>query len=153
MTDWSKEFRRATVAGVPFWVMDDEAAPGRRVVVHDISGGENPVTEDMGRKSDVFYQMAYVTGDDVVAQGRALEAAANIPGPVSLTLPMDPARMVHFELCERARSRDENGKIAYSLTFLEYGAGGASVALPDAQMREAFAAGFDAVLGEIAGAF
>lgn len=136
MADWENRFRRARFRGVRFWVdSDDGPERGRRAVIHEISGGEAPVTEDMGRLSRSFLVSAYVSGDDAISEGVALERAAEVPGAGRLVLPMDPAQRVHCIGCVRNRSKDRNGFIAYRMIFREAGAGSAGLASPSAQLR------------------
>ena len=48
MRAWDRAFRRASFRGVAFWVRRDGPLTGRRVAVHEISGGEDTPTEDLG---------------------------------------------------------------------------------------------------------
>ncbi|MEM9734239.1 MAG: DNA circularization N-terminal domain-containing protein [Pseudomonadota bacterium] len=151
MTDWSKRFRRASVAGVRFWVLSESPVKERRVAVHEISGGEQAVTEDMGRGNGEIVVQAYVAGDAADTEGNALEAVFDIPSPVPLTLPMDPAQIVHAQTCARNRKRDRNGFIAYDLTFLPASNGAAVEASAQTAMRDVWAAGSVVVATAIGG--
>ena len=117
MRDWSRAFRRASFRGVPFWV--DREAPdfGRRVAVHDISGGGNTV-EDTGSRIPVYRVDAYVASDLADIEGRGLELVCRIAGPGFLPLPMDPGLIANCTSCRRDRRKDKNGLIAYDLEFL-----------------------------------
>lgn len=128
MRDWRRAFRRASYRGARFWVEEDGSEVGRRVAVHDISGGEFPVTEDMGRRATEARVRAYVASDLADAEGLALEAACDAPGSALLVLPMDPARTMHCLSCRRSRERDRGGFIAYELFFVEASGGALAVA-------------------------
>lgn len=121
--NWLGAFRPASFRGVPFEVDRDGPYRGRRVAVHEISGGEAAVTEDMGRRQPIFRVDAYVAGDAADGVGLALEAACGAYGPSLLVLPMDPPLMVHCTSCRRNRERDRAGYVAYDLDFVEAGSG------------------------------
>lgn len=150
MRDWTKTLRRASFRGVPFWVDEDGPDLGRRVAVHEISGGENPVTEDMGRRATTVYAAAYVTGDAADAVGLALEAACAAPGASLLILPMDPPRMMHCLSCRRSRRRDAMGYVGYDLEFVEAGQGASTGPLGLPALRSIFSAGAGAVAAALA---
>lgn len=152
MRNWLK-LRRASFRGVPFHVEDDGPMGGRRVVVHDISGGERPLTEDMGRMATAISVSAYVTTDAADAIGKALERACDAPGAALLSLPIDPARMVHCIGCERERRKDQAGYIAYRLSFVEAGAGSLGSIAGISALRDVFDAAITTVASAIGGLF
>lgn len=127
MRAWERAFRRASFRGVRFWVESEEPGHGRRVAVHEMPSGEAPITQDLGRRATTFRVSAYLADDQADSNGLALEAACDAYGPALLTLPMDAARMAHCLECTRNRSKDRNGYIAYSLSFVEAGASAASM--------------------------
>lgn len=149
MRDWRFAFRRASFRGAPFWVEQDGPEVGRRVAVHEISGGEIPVTEDMGRRALETRVRAYLASDYADAEGLTLEAACSTPGPSLLVLPMDPPRMMHCVACRRSRERDRGGFIAYDLFFVEAGAGALAVATGLPALRLSFSAGLGGVAAGI----
>lgn len=153
MRNWERAFRRASFRGVRFWVDEDGPESGRRVAVHEISGGNVPVIEDMGRATKRITVTAYVASDRADAEGLALEAACNGDGPGMLTLPMDPAQVVHCEGCRRSRHKDRNGIIAYDLAFIGAGGSGAAPGSALSAMRGVFSGGIGAVASAISGAF
>lgn len=133
--DWLKAFRPASFRGVPFKVNEDLPAVGRRVAVHDISGGEAPVTEDMGRLATSVHVIAYLAGETADIEAQALELACAAPGPSILVLPMDAPRTMHCVGCERNRAKDRAGYVAYRLQFVEAGSGLAASSSPIGAMR------------------
>lgn len=152
MRNWLR-LRRASFRGVPFHVEDDGPMRGRRVAVHEISGGERHLTEDMGRLAPTFSVSAYVSTDAADAIGRALERACEVPGPALLVLPIDAARMVHCVNCERERRKDQAAYIAYRLSFVEAGGGVSGSIGGISAIRDIFDAGVAAVSGAIGSLF
>lgn len=124
MRNWLTALRPASFRGVAFRVDGEQPDGGRRVAVHEISGGEAPLTEDMGRATREISVDAWVAGDFADAAGLALEAACDLAGPALLMLPMDRPRMVRCTGCQRDRRKDAAGYVAYRLSFVE--AGGAA---------------------------
>lgn len=153
MRNWSRSFRRASFRGVPFHVDADGPESGRRVVVHEISGGERAVTEDMGARTRRFLVEAYVASDAADMQGRALEVACGAPGPGLLTLPLDPAVFVHCEGCVRDRRRDQAGFLGYRLDFVEAGSAVAGVGSALGMLREVFGNGLASAASSLSGHF
>lgn len=142
--------RRASFRGAPFWVEADGPEVGRRVAVHEISGGESPVTEDMGRRASTVQVAAYVAGDAADLVGLALEASCAAPGASFLILPMDPPRMMHCLSCRRSRRRDAMGYVGYDLEFVEAGQGAAVEPSGLPSLRGIFAAGVGIVAAALA---
>lgn len=153
MRNWEQAFRRASFRGVRFWVDEDGPEGGRRIAVHEISGGNIPVVEDMGRATRPTTVTAYVASDLADVEGLALEAACNGDGPGLLTLPMDPAAMAYCEGCRRSRRKDRNGYIAYDLSFINAGGTGSSAGSALSALRGAFSDGLTAAASALAGAF
>lgn len=153
MRNWERAFRRAKIGGARFWVNDDGAEFGRRVAVHNISGGEVAITEDLGRRTVEFRQTAYVVSDRADVEGLMLEATCSAPGPLMLTLPMDPAQLVRCRGCSRNRRKDENGYIAYELTFVMAGGSGLMAAVGLPALRGTFSVGIAGVTASISVAF
>lgn len=153
MRAWELAFRRASFRGAVFWVEEDAPHRGRRVAVMPVSGGEAVLTEDMGRAPVDFRVSAYVASDVADAEGLALEAACAAPGPARLVLPMDAGLSAHCVSCQRNRTRDRNGYIAYDLAFIPAGVGSPTAASGLGAVRDVFAAGVGAAASLLAGAF
>jgi hypothetical protein len=151
--NWQSAFRRASFRGARFWVEDDGPEKGRRVAVHQISGGDTPVIEDMGRRAVEFSVTAYVASDLADVEGLTLEAACASFGPGLLTLPMDPAQLTICLGCRRNRSKDRNGHIGYDLSFVEAGGSGLSAATGLPALREVFSTGLAGAARALIGAF
>lgn len=152
MRAWNLAFRRASFRGARFWVAEDSPEKGRRIAVMPVSGGEAVLTEDMGPEVHIPVS-AYVASDLADMEGLALEAACLAPGPAPLILPMDASLLAHCLSCRRNRSRDQNGFIAYELSFIPAGGAPSLAASGLGAVRAVFAAGASAAAGIIAKAF
>lgn len=125
--DWLTAFRPASFRGVPFKVDGDGPRAGRRLSVHEISGGEVAETEDMGSRWPGLRIAAYVAGDAADGAGLALEAACKAPGAALLMLPMDLPLMAHCTDIQRDRRKDEAGILYYDLEFTPAGSAGVAI--------------------------
>jgi len=149
--NWMRTLRPASFRGVPFLVeSDDHDGSARRVVVHEISGGERHLTEDMGAMARTVFVIAYVTGDAADARAIALEAACGAPGPALLMLPIDLARQMHCTACRRNRNRDQGGYIAFDLEFVSAGDSSGAAQSGLGMLRDAFSGDLDAVAAALA---
>lgn len=151
--DWTK-LLPASFKGVPFHVEDEDASGGRRLVVHQTAGGENPVIEDFGKGLVTYQVTAYLTGDDCDAKAQALFAAATAKGAGSLVLPVDSGLTAYVpeDGVRRARAKDRNGYIAVDLTFIVVGSsGGYTLGLGD--LGFAFSVGVGAATISFSGLF
>ncbi|MEP9378384.1 DNA circularization N-terminal domain-containing protein [Aquabacter sp. CN5-332] len=148
MRAWDRAFRRASFRGARFWVEEDGPEKGRRVGVHQISGGEAIVTQDMGRRALEVRVSAYVASDLADVEGLALEAACDAPEASMLVLPMDPGQRMHCTGCRRNRNKDRNGYIAYDLSFVVSGTMGMAGMSGLGAIRSVFAG---TPLGQVAG--
>jgi prophage DNA circulation protein len=154
MRDWAKTLLPGSYNGVGFHVDSEEFSGGRRLAIHQTAGGEVPVIEDMGRAVPRFSVTAYLAGDDADRRANALVAAAGLPGPGLLMLPIDGAQLVHVpeDGFRRSRSKDRNGYVAVDLSFVVAGVGaGLSLGLGDVSL--AFSAGLAGAVAQLAGLF
>lgn len=152
MRNWARAFRRASFRGVRFWVEKDGPDGGRRVAIHEVSGGDRHQTEDLGRKTDMHRITAYVASDLADIEGLALEAACKAPGPSILVLPMDRPFSANCIGIRRSRDRDENGYVGYDLAFVPAGGLLGGAPSPLGAMRIAFAANIGTVSLSLSGA-
>jgi len=84
----------ASFRGVPFAVVNDELAGGRRQVVHQYPGREKPWAEDLGRAARRWRFRGFIVDGDVVLAGGPIQlqralliAALEKEGPGTLTHP------------------------------------------------------------------
>lgn len=153
MRDWARTLRRASFRGVPFWVEEGGPTVGRRVAVHNISGGEQAVTEDMGQLSGEIAITGYLVSDLVDLQGWALEAACSAFGPAPLILPMDPGALAHCLSCRRSFAKDRLGYLAYDFSFVRAGSGMGAPAIGLPALRTSFEIGLGPVTLSLGASF
>lgn len=120
MRNWMQTLRRASFAGVPFYV-DDEALPktGRRVVVHEYSKAETHDTEDMGRLPREFRVKAYIANDNADSDVQSLIDVCSTEGAFTLVLPFFGPQEVRCTGCAPSHRKDRLGYVEIDLEFLE----------------------------------
>lgn len=122
--DWTTTLRRASYRGVGFFVEGDSIEVGRRLVVHEFPGSDEPFIEDLGAKAKHITVTAYLTGQALgeieVLEG-GLREACELAGPGTLTIPLGQFS-VHCETCRRDYAKDKQGYIAVHLKFVVDGA-------------------------------
>ena len=128
---WRDELRRITLPdgrlaaggsfrGVPFLVPRRERTGGRRVVVHEFPGRDEPVVDDLGRQARRFPLEAYVLGDNYLQQKRALQDALEAAGPGRLVDPYERGDITAVCVGWSVQERAEEGRMArFSLEFVE----------------------------------
>lgn len=118
--DWSTTLRPASYRGVPFFVETDGISTGRRLVVHEAPHRDDPFVEDLGRKQNQITVSAYIAGDDIEAQEQRLRTACDQGGAASLELPTIRLQ-AHCSDCKRDYRKDQQGYMAFNLTFVRQG--------------------------------
>ena len=128
---WTDDLRKVTMPdgrvligasfrGVPFFVDSSQRSGGRRAVVHEFPGREDPFVEDLGRRARTFRIDGYVVGDDYIAQRDALLAALeDQAGPGELKHPYHGVRSaiaVQHSVDER---RAEGRFAVFAIEFAE----------------------------------
>lgn len=122
MRNWPKTIPGASFKGFPFHVEDEGTGEaGRLVALHTYAKAETHGTEDMGRKARIFHVAAYIVGDDADARAQAFIERCSTPGPGLLVLPITPSQMVRCIGCDTNNRKNEMGKVAFVLKFLELG--------------------------------
>lgn len=116
--------RDASFRGVSFWVDNDKGAYGRRLVVHEFAGRDDPYLEDMGEKAATFSVKAYLPCDMAGAKD-ALVAACTAGGSAILVLPAEAPQLVKCSSITVTRSKDKTGWYDVELNFNREGATGA----------------------------
>jgi prophage DNA circulation protein len=112
----------ASFKGVPFGVLDNTLAVGRRVETHSYPFRDVPYTEDLGRRARVLQFTAFLIGADVAARAQALQDVIEQKGPGPLVHPsygsmsMSVSEPAVFE-----ESWDKGRLIKVQLSFVEPG--------------------------------
>ena len=109
------------LAVVRFDVEDESFSGGRRIVVDEFPGGDDPATTDLGRKARRFRVGAFLLGDDVAARRDALIKAAEQPGPGPLIHPRYGRIDVVVESFEIAHSTRRGRFADLSFEFVKHG--------------------------------
>lgn len=120
--DWPRTLRPASYRGARFFVDQDEIDTGRRLVVHQFPHADTPYVEDLGRQANKIQVTAYVVYDNADSEAMSLRRACESGGAASLSLPLERLQ-AHCETCKRTFSKDRQGYIAFSLSFVREGSG------------------------------
>lgn len=116
------DLRSASFRGVRFDVDARTVTVGRRVVLHEYPQRDAPYAEDLGRKARRYKVDAFIIGSDSAIRRDLLLAALEKPGSGQLVHPDFGTLMVVVpDDAEITQSREEIGKVAFSLTFIEAG--------------------------------
>jgi prophage DNA circulation protein len=91
---WRDDLQPASLNGVRFGVLGDEARFGRKTVLHEYPMRDKPYAEDLGRAARRISITGFLIEDSLVygggsvtAQRDALVAAAETAGPATLVHP------------------------------------------------------------------
>lgn len=118
---WRDEYQPGSFRGVGFRTESHEHSGGRRAVVHEFPGRDEPMVEDQGRKARQFSIEVFVAGDAYFRDRDALVAVLNTAGPGTLVHPWLGAMQVSVLDWTLAESTDEGGIGRFSITFSEAG--------------------------------
>lgn len=135
----------ASFRGLSFFVETDIEHGGRRLVVYEYPHGEDHDVEDLGKSAKHFRVTAYLVGDTVLSQSKALKAACDKEGAGTLILPEQGTQQARCQSFERNRSKDQAGYIGFELAFVLEGGNGSVIPSVSALAQ----AGFDAI-GDLA---
>lgn len=120
---------------VPFFYDSADTEVGRRNVVFEFPGRDQPFVEDLGLRTRRFTIDMYVVGPDYDAARDKLRAALEQPGPGELEHPYYGTLQVSVDGPVRIRESVREGGIArFSVTFVE---GGATLAVTVAPLTVA----------------
>jgi prophage DNA circulation protein len=128
--DWTSTLWPSSFKGVPFWVETDDEDGGRRLVVHEFPNRDLPFVEDLGEAVRRYSVTAYLASDMADVEAAALTAVCTMRGAGPLVLPIHGPVLVKCENFKRNRSKDRNGYIALSLSFVREGFNSAVASIP-----------------------
>jgi len=111
----------ASFRGFEFRTDSHDAKYGRRLVVHEYPGAEDPLVEDMGGKAREYQLTAYFTGPQYDLECNGLLAKLNESGPAWLTHPWLGQLWVRAQQWSRTESSDKNGYCTLSISFVPGG--------------------------------
>ncbi|NTZ82398.1 hypothetical protein FCJ61_05045 [Burkholderia metallica] len=122
---WEDRLVNASFRGIEFRTKSHDARGGRRLVVHEFPGAEDPEVEDLGAKAWDWKLNAYFIGPDYDQDRDEFLDALNQPGPDWLTHPWLGDVWVRAHDWSVHESNDENGYCTISVEFVP---GGGTVA-------------------------
>jgi prophage DNA circulation protein len=118
--DKRRELVGARFRGVKFFVDAVERTGGRRIVVHEFPGRDEPYVDDHGRRARTFPVEAYVIGADYLAERDALlEALEDHKGPGELLHPYHGRRKVICGAVSVRESSADGGIARFAIEFTE----------------------------------
>ncbi len=110
-----------TFNGVPFAVLGNRIATGRRLALHEFPFRDTPWAEDLGKRARRISFSAFVLGDDVRVQALALLAVCELPGPGLLIHPEYGPGLWQIESVESEERWDKGRYVEFRLSFVEPG--------------------------------
>lgn len=128
---WLEKLRRVTLPdgrvfvggsfrGVPFFVEAADRTGGRRIVVSEFPGRDDPYVHDNGRRARTFPVEAYLIGDDYLAQRDALLVALeDVAGPGELVHPYHGVLKASCGPFTTRESSSEGGMARIAVEFTE----------------------------------
>lgn len=121
---WAQRMVTASFKGNNFLTESHDTKGGRRLVVHEYPGGEQPNVEDMGGKADEFRLNAYFIGADYDLARNGFLAKLAEPGADWLMHPWRGLLWVRAHNWSVHESNDKGGFCTISVDFVP---GGASI--------------------------
>ncbi|API77957.1 hypothetical protein AC251_26015 (plasmid) [Ralstonia pseudosolanacearum] len=122
---WEDRLVGASFRGVDFLTESHEARGGRRLVVHELPGAEEPEVEDLGAKAWDWKLSAYFIGPDYDLERDAFLERLNQPGADWLTHPWLGEKWVRARDWSVHESNDKGGYCVFTIEFVP---GGGTVA-------------------------
>lgn len=123
--NWMADLWPTSFKGVHFWAERDKHSFGKRLVVHEFPGRDDPFIVDLGAKAQTFDFTAYFIGDTSDREADALVQAFLSGGPGPLVLPAQGPVMARAHTAQRDREKDKEGYFAFSMQFHLEGAANA----------------------------
>ncbi len=118
---WREQYQAGSFRGAAFRTQSHERSGGRRVQVLEMPSRDEPLVEDLGRRSRQFALEFHVIGADYVAARDKLIDALEAEGPGLLVHPWHGQMMVSVLDYRSTESTDDGGVCWFSVTFSEAG--------------------------------
>lgn len=118
---WTDRMATASFRGFEFLTEAHDAKGGRRIVVHEFPGAEEPETEDLGGKAWDWKLNAYFIGTDYDLERNGLLAKLAEPGATWLMHPWLGLLWVRAHTWSLHDSNDKGGYGTISIEFLPGG--------------------------------
>lgn len=124
---WSDRMARASFRGFEFLTESHDAKGGRRLVVHEFPGADEPEVEDLGAKAWDWKLNAYFIGPDYDRERNGFLAKLAEPGATWLRHPWLGLLWVRAHTWSVQDSNDKGG---YGTVVIEFLPGGGNTAQP-----------------------
>lgn len=131
---WTDRLERAAWKGFAFLTDSHEAKAGRRLVVHEFPGADEPIVEDLGGKAREWRVTAYFIGPDYDLARNKLLALLATGGADWLTHPWLGRLWVRAQEWSVSESSDRGGMATVSIGFVP---GGRAPSVPKVDMADA----------------
>lgn len=118
---WMERMARASFRGFEFLTESHEAKAGRRLVVHEFPGAEQPLVEDLGGKAWDYRLNAYFIGPNYDKERNGFLAKLAEPGADWLTHPWLGLLWVRAHTWSLHESNDKGGYCTVALEFVPGG--------------------------------
>jgi prophage DNA circulation protein len=118
---WTERMATASFRGFEFLTDSHDAKGGRRLVVHEYPGSEEPSVEDMGGKASDNHLNAYFIGEDYDLARDEFLTLLNTPGADWLRHPWRGLLWVRAHTWSIHESNDKGGYATVSVDFLPGG--------------------------------
>lgn len=120
-TSWRSRLERASFRGFEFLTDSHEARGGRRLVVHEFPGADEPLVEDLGAKSWDWKLSAYFIGQRYDLERNGFLAKLAEPGADWLNHPWLGPLWVRARDWSVSESNDKGGYCAVAIEFVPGG--------------------------------
>lgn len=118
---WTDRMSRASFRGFEFLTESHDAKGGRRLVVHEYPGAEQPSTQDLGGKAWDWKLNAYFIGPDYDLERNGFLAKLAEPGADWLTHPWLGLMWVRAHTWSLHESNDKGGSCTIAIEFVPGG--------------------------------
>lgn len=118
---WRDRFERASFRGFEFLTESHEAKGGRRLVVHEFPGADEPLVEDLGAKAWDWKLSAYFIGANYDLERNGFLAKLAEPGADWLNHPWLGPLWVRARDWSVSESNDKGGYCAVAIEFVPGG--------------------------------
>ncbi|MFC3340809.1 DNA circularization protein [Paracandidimonas soli] len=121
MSSWRDRVQPASFRGVEFFAETGREPVGRQTQVHEYPQRDEPMVEDLGRRTRPIRLTAWIAGDDAYARRDDLLKVLDEPGPGELVHPWLGRMTVTATDCEMMHDRREGGVVRFDLVFVAGG--------------------------------
>lgn len=118
---WRDQYQKGSFRGAAFRTQGHERGSGRRAVINEFPGRDEPETEDLGRRARTYSIDCHVLGTDYINARDKLIDALEAAGPGLLVHPWHGEMMVVVLDFTTRESTEEGGVCFFQISFGEAG--------------------------------